>query len=86
MTEIEDNYFYDIYEFSKSVYLFSHMKTNLVDTKVQKVEKAAIILVLVISIVAFFFVLFKTLIIIGYFFCMQAIIFILDMFIVKFFI
>ena len=72
MTEIEDNYFYDIYEFSKSVYLFSHMKTNLVDDKVQKVERTAIILVLIISIVAFFFVLFKTLIIIGYFLCMQA--------------
>ena len=54
MSETKDGIFYDLYDFSKSVYIFSHMKTNLVDEKVQIGEKAAIILLLVISSVIFF--------------------------------
>jgi hypothetical protein len=72
MSETKDGIFYDLYDFSKSVYIFSHMKTNLVDEKVQIGEKAAIILLLVISSVIFFFVLIKTFIILIYFICSQA--------------
>ena len=61
-----------MYDFSKSVYIFSHMKTNLVDSKVQTTEILAIYFIYVISVIIFFFVLIKTLIILGYFFCMQA--------------
>ena len=72
MSETKDGLFYDLYDFFKSVYLFSHMKTNLVDQYVQKMETSAVALLLLISSSIFFFVLFKTSIVLGYFLCTQA--------------
>ena len=72
MSQTKNCIIYDMYDFSKSVYIFSHMKTNLVDSKVQTTEILAIYFIYVISVIIFFFVLIKTLIILGYFFCMQA--------------
>lgn len=72
MSETKEYIFYDLYDFGKSVYIFSHMKTNLVDTSVQKTEKIALNILSTISAIIFFFVLIKTLIILGYFICSQA--------------
>ena len=72
MSLTQEKIIYDMYDFSKLVYIFSHMKTNLVDSSVQKTEIAAIIFIFFISGIIFFFVLIKTLIILGYFLCMQA--------------
>ena len=74
MSETQEGIFYDLYDFSKSVYIFSHMKTNLVDSSVQTVELTAIYLLIFISAVIFFFFTIKTLIILGYFICSQALI------------
>lgn len=72
MSETKDGIFYDLYDFEKSVYIFSHMKTNLVDSSVQNGERIALTLIMIISTIIFFFVLIKTLIILGYFICSQA--------------
>jgi len=72
MSETKDALFYDLYDFFKSVYLFSHMKTNLVDQYVQTMETSAVALLLFISSSIFFFVLFKTMVVLGYFLCTQA--------------
>lgn len=72
MSETKDGFIYDLYDFQKSVYIFSHMKTNLVDSKVQVGEHAALYTQLVISSIIFFFILIKILIIVGYFICSQA--------------
>ena len=72
MSETKEGIFYDLFDFSKSVYLFSHMKTNLVDSSVQIAEITAITFLMVITNIIFILVLFKTLIILGYFLCSQA--------------
>ena len=72
MSETQEGIYFDLYDFGKSVYIFSHMKTNLVDSSVQTAEKWALIILNVISTIIFFLVLIKTLIIIGYFICSQA--------------
>lgn len=72
MSETQDGIFYDLYDFGKSVYIFSHMKTNLVDSSVQTGETTALIILMIISSIIFFSVLIKILIIIGYFVCSQA--------------
>ena len=74
MSETQEGIFYDLYDFTKSVYIFSHMKTNLVDSSVQTIELTAIYLLLVISAIIFFFFTIKTLIILVYFICFQALI------------
>ena len=74
MSETKEAIFYDLYDFSKSVYIFSHMKTNLVDSSVQTVELTAIYLLIFISAIIFFFFTIKTLIILVYFICLQALI------------
>ena len=72
MSETKDEFFYNLYDFSKSVYLFSHMKTNLVDENVQVVERFAVNLLAFISSVIFGCVVFKSSIIIVYFLGVQA--------------
>ena len=58
MSETKEGFFYDLYDFTKSVYIFSHMKTNLVDTAVQIGEKVALSLILAITSGLAIFVLF----------------------------
>lgn len=72
MSETQEGIFYDLFDFSKSVYLFSHMKTNLVDSSVQTAEITAVYTLKIFTNIIFFLVLFKTVIILGYFLCSQA--------------
>ena len=74
MSEINEGLYYDFYDFTKSVYIFSHMKTNLVDTNVQAGEKAALI---ILNIMTGFFlavVSIKIIIVFCYFLFFQALI------------
>ena len=62
MSETKEGEKYNLYDFTKSIYIFSHMKTLLVDKEVQEFEQKllAIIQWFVFSIC--FFVLFKIII------------------------
>ena len=72
MSETKEGFFYDLYDFTKSVYIFSHMKTNLADSAVQFGEIIGLNFVLAISVFMAVFVLFKFLTIIVYFLFFQA--------------
>ena len=72
MSETEEGFWYDLYSFTKSVYIFSHMKTNLVDVYVQIGERVALIILMVMATSIYFIVLFKILIIIVYILFLQA--------------
>ena len=74
MSEIKEGGFYDFYDFTKSVYIFSHMKTNLVDTEVQIGEKAALTILNIMTGFFVFIVSIKILIVFGYFLFFQALI------------
>lgn len=74
MSEINEGVFYDFYDFTKSVYIFSHMKTNLVDTTVQKGEKAALIILNIMTGFFLFIVSIKIIIVFGYFIFFQALV------------
>ena len=74
MSEYEEGFFYDLYAFTRSIYIFSHMKTNLVDAFVQKGETVALIILMTMTIFIYFLVLFKILIIVGYFLFFQGLV------------
>ena len=74
MSETKEGFFYDLYDFTKTVYIFAHMKTNLVDTAVQIGEKTALSILLSITGIIAFFVLIKIIIIIGFFIFFQALV------------
>ena len=57
MSETKDGLIYEIYDFTKSVYLFSHMKTNLVDIYVQKGETFALWILKIITYLIFILLL-----------------------------
>ena len=72
MSETEEGFFYDLYSFTKSVYIFSHMKTNLVDIYVQYGEIVALIILMIMATSIHFIVLLKILIIFVYILFLQA--------------
>ena len=71
MTDLKDLLF-NYYEFIKSIYVYSHLKTNLVDKYKQTTEMVALYILIIITSLIFFFAMFKIIIIIIYFFCIQA--------------
>ena len=72
MSETKEALKYDLYDFTKSIYIFSHMKTILVDKKVQIFEEYLLKLIRDLTLVIVIFVLFKIIIIFGYFIVFQA--------------
>ena len=72
MSETKDGLKYDLYDFTKSIYIFSHMKTILVDKTVQYFEAVLLFIILLVTIILAIFVLFKILIIFVYFLAFQA--------------
>ena len=72
MSEIKEGWSYDLYDFTKSVYIFSHMKTNLVDDLVQIFEKIALKFLNGATIFIGFIVFLKIIIIVAYFTLGQA--------------
>ncbi len=73
MSEIKDELIYNFYDFMKSVYIYSHVKTSLLDRSRQNIEMFAIYSLLVLSLIFFIFTIFKIIIILVYFLLMQAV-------------
>ena len=71
MTDVKDLMF-NYYEYIKSIYVYSHLKTNLVDKYKQTTEMVALYLLIIITSLIFFFAMFKILVIVIYFICVQA--------------
>ena len=72
MSEIIDEFIYNFYDYVQSIYVYSHLKTNLVDVNRQILEKITsyIFAIVATSFVVFF--VFKILLIIFYFLFFQA--------------
>ena len=72
MSETRDIFLYNFYDYMKSIFIYSHVRTYLIDPKRQEIELLFDILLLVIAAFFIFLSLFKFLVIIIYFFCVQA--------------
>lgn len=67
MSETRDLFIYNFYDYMSSIFIYSHVKTYLIDPNRQKVEKIIDIILLVISAICFSATLFKINVIILYF-------------------
>lgn len=67
MSEMNDSFFYNFYDYVKTVYVYSHLKTYLVDKQRQQIEENTLI-ALIASIVIFLILSFLKLIIIFLYF------------------
>ena len=67
MSEMIDNIVYNYYDYLKSVYIYSHIKTYLKDVQRQKIESYTNYVLEVLSFIVIFFFAFKVLVIIFYF-------------------
>ncbi len=72
MSEMDDSFIYDFYDYMKSIYIYSHVKTALKDTKRQPIEKYTNILLCGLSSLFIVVSLFKIMVIICYFIFFQA--------------
>ena len=68
MSEIKDELFYNVYDFLKSIYIYSHMKTSLVDKARQDIEYFTNNSFLIIVIIFVFGFVFKLLVVFIYLF------------------
>ena len=62
MSEIIEGTKYDLYDFTKSIYIFAHMKTMLVDSTIQNTEEFILTFLLVFTWFIYIFVLLKIII------------------------
>ena len=72
MSEIIEGTKYDLYDFTKSIYIFAHMKTMLVDSTIQNTEEFILTFLLVFTWFIYIFVLLKIIIVMSYFILCQA--------------
>ena len=72
MSQTKDEFIYNFYDYMKSVFIYSHVRTYLIDPKRQEIEYVFDIILLVIASAFLFISVFKILVIIIYFFCIQA--------------
>ena len=72
MSEMDDSIVYNFYDYMKSIYLYSHVKTSLKDSQRQPIEEKTNYILCILS--SFFIIvsLFKIFVIIFYFIFMQA--------------
>ena len=88
MSEMKDEIIYNFYDYVKSIYIYAHVKTHLIDTQRQPIEKYTNILLEILSFMFVFLSIFKIFVIIFYFIFIQAlsafIKFILSIFKTKF--
>ena len=73
MSETKDTFLYNYYDFISSIYIYSHVKTYLVDPSRQKVERVFDFFLAIMSGIFSFSFCFKFIIIIFYFFILQSI-------------
>ena len=74
MSETKEGEKYNLYDFTKSIYIFSHMKTLLVDKEVQNLEQTLLKIIKGFELAIYAIVLIKIIIIFGYFIFFQALI------------
>ena len=72
MSEVNDSIIYNFYDYVKSIYIYTHLKTHLKDKQRQGYENATNIAILAILSVFLFLSAFKVCVIIFYFLFLQA--------------
>ena len=72
MSEMNDSSIYNFYDYVKSIYIYSHVKTHLIDAQRQKIEIFTNSFLLILSISFLFLSIFKIIVIIFYFIFIQA--------------
>ena len=72
MSEMIDSPIYNFYDYVKSIYIYSHIKTNLIDKERQPIEKLTNILLGIITLGFIIAFCFKILVIFFYFIFVQA--------------
>ena len=68
MSETKDDFIYNFYDYMKSIFIYSHVRTYLIDPKRQAIEYGFDIALFSIAVVFVLISLFKLLVIIIYFF------------------
>ena len=72
MSETKDTFLYNFYDYISSIFIYSHVKTFLIDPKRQKLEKFGDAALLISTLVCFSAVIFKFIVIFIYFFLFQT--------------
>ena len=72
MSEMNDSFIYNFYDYVKSIYIYSHVKTNLKDAQRQGIEQTTNVILIIISLIFVIISLFKIFVIIFYFIFIQA--------------
>ena len=72
MSEIIDDIDYRFYDYVKSIYIYSHVKTHLIDSQRQPIEKYTNVVLIILSGIFVILSVFKILVIIFYFLFIQA--------------
>ena len=67
MSETKDEFIYNYYDYISTIFAYPHVKTFLIDSKRQEVEKVIDIILLIISMALFILIGFKLVVIIIYF-------------------
>ena len=73
MSETQDKLIYNFYDFMKTIFIYSHVKTYLIDPKRQNFELGFDVVLLAISIFFMFLEFFKIFVIYVYFFLIRTI-------------
>ena len=61
MSEMKDDIIYKFYDYVKTIYIYSHLKTHLIDKDRQRIEKITNIILLAFSLGLLYFLLLKLL-------------------------
>ena len=72
MSEVKDEFIYNFYDFIKSIYIYSHVKTDLKDKGRQRFESYSIYALMVFMSLFIILTVFKIVVIIIYFLFLQA--------------
>lgn len=72
MSEMTDSLLYNFYDYMKSIYIYSHVKTSLKDTQRQPIEKGTNISLCILACLFLIVSAFKIFVIIFYFIFIQA--------------
>lgn len=72
MSEINDSFIYNFYDYMKAIYIYSHIKTKLKDKQRQDVERLTNYILFIFNILFLAIYMFKIIVIICYFIFMQA--------------
>ena len=72
MSETRDIFLYNYYDYMSSIYIYSHVKTYLIDPKRQEIENNFDKALFALSVICFAAAMFKVFVILFYFICIHA--------------